>query len=176
MNMKYFPEQPTKEMIEAAFKSFRKTSTLLSSTRSDLTAAFKAMYKVAPDIEQEPITHSIGDEFTACMKLPVIVHVRKQRDGETHISTREGLTPVKPDDLIMRGVLGEAYPIGRKIFEKTYTLDLSYAQPTRKPLSEEEIEKLVPWQGDPKDPFFNRIKFARLVEQAHGIGTPHEPT
>ena len=26
--------------------------------------------------------------------------------------------------------------------------------PTREPLSEEEIEKLVPWQGDPKDPFF----------------------
>ena len=47
--------------------------------------------------------------------------------------------------------------------------------PTREPLSEEEIERLVPWQGDPKDPFFNRIKFARLVEQAHRIGTSHEP-
>ena len=40
----------------------------------------------------------------------------------------------------------------------------------REPLSDDEIEKLVPWQGNPKDPFFNRIKFARLVEQAHGIG------
>ena len=43
-------------------------------------------------------------------------------------------------------------------------------QPKREPLSDDEIEKLVPWQGNPKDPFFNRIKFARLVEQAHGIG------
>ena len=42
--------------------------------------------------------------------------------------------------------------------------------PTREPLSEEEIEKLVPWQGDSKDPFFNRIEFARAIEQAHGIG------
>ena len=44
--------------------------------------------------------------------------------------------------------------------------------PTQEPLSEEEIEKLVPWQGDSKDPFFNRIEFARAVEQAHGIGIP----
>jgi hypothetical protein len=57
------------------------------------------------------------------MKLPVVVHVRQQRPGESHISTREGITPVKPDDLIMRGVSGEEYPIGRAIFEQTYTLD-----------------------------------------------------
>ena len=44
--------------------------------------------------------------------------------------------------------------------------------PVREPLSEEEIEKLVPWQGDSKDPFFNRIEFARAIEQAHEIGTP----
>ena len=48
----------------------------------------------------------IGTEWTPCMKLPVVVHVRKQRPGETHVSTREGITPVKPDDLIMR-VVGE---------------------------------------------------------------------
>jgi hypothetical protein len=51
------------------------------------------------------------------------VHVRKQRPGEAHVSTREGITPVKPDDLIMRGVSGEEYPIGRAIFEQTYSLD-----------------------------------------------------
>ena len=64
-------------------------------------------------------------DWTPCIKLPVIVHVRKQREGETHVSTREGITPVKPDDLIMRGVSGEEYPIGREIFEKTYTLDVA---------------------------------------------------
>lgn len=57
-----------------------------------------------------------------CIKLPIIVHVREQEPGETHSSTREGLTPLLPDDLIMRGVEGEEYPIGRALFEKTYRL------------------------------------------------------
>ncbi len=80
--------------------------------------ALKAEAKLAQP-EQEPV----GDEWTPCMKLPVVVHVRKQRPGEAHVSTREGITPVKPDDLIMRGVSGEEYPIGRAIFEQTYSLD-----------------------------------------------------
>ncbi len=75
--------------------------------------------EMAAQPEQEPV----GDEWTPCMKLPVVVHVRKQRPGESYVSTREGITPVKPDDLIMRGVLGEEYPIGRAIFEQTYSLD-----------------------------------------------------
>jgi hypothetical protein len=70
-----------------------------------------------------PVQEPVGDDWTPCMKLPVVVHVRQQRPGESHVSTREGITPVKPDDLIMRGVSGEEYPIGRKIFEQTYTLD-----------------------------------------------------
>lgn len=80
---------------------------------ADLDAAIEAAEK------QEPV----GDEWTPCMKLPVVVHVRKQRPGESHVSTREGITPVMPDDLIMRGVSGEEYPIGRAIFEQTYTMD-----------------------------------------------------
>ncbi len=44
-----------------------------------------------------------------------------------------------------------------------------YTTPIQKPLSDDEIEKLVPWQGNPKDPFFNRIEFARAIEQANGI-------
>lgn len=67
----------------------------------------------------EPV---IGPEWTPCVKLPITVHVREQRPGEQHISTREGITPVKPDDLIMRGVAGEEYPIGRELFEKTYCI------------------------------------------------------
>jgi len=75
--------------------------------------------------EPAPKCTQLGSEWTPCMKLPVVVHVRNQREGEKHVSTREGITPVKPDDLIMRGVSGEEYPIGREIFEKTYTFDTS---------------------------------------------------
>ena len=75
---------------------------------------------------QEPV----GDDWTPCMKLPVVVYVRKQRLGESHVSTREGITPVKPDDLIMRGVSGEEYPIGRAIFEQTYSLNTTPPQRT----------------------------------------------
>lgn len=61
-------------------------------------------------------------EWQPCVKLPITVHVREQRPGEKHISTREGITPLLPDDLIMRGVQGEEYPIGRELFERTYRM------------------------------------------------------
>ena len=77
-------------------------------------------------IEQPAQQELVGVDWTPCMKLPVVVHIRKQRPGESHVSTREGITPVKPDDLIMRGVSGEEYPIGRVIFEQTYSLDTSH--------------------------------------------------
>jgi hypothetical protein len=73
--------------------------------------------------KQEPV--AIGEEWKPCVKLPIVVHVREQRKGETHVSTREGITPVKEDDLIMRGVAGEEYPIGRELFNRTYTFDTS---------------------------------------------------
>ena len=93
-----------------------------------------------PAQEQEPV----GDGWTPCVKLPVVVHVRKQRPGEAHVSTREGLTPVKPDDLIMRGVSGEEYPIGRTIFEQTYSLDTTTpAQRTWVGLTQEEVQAAV---------------------------------
>jgi len=72
-------------------------------------------------------------EWKPCVKLPITVHVREQRSGETHVSTREGITPVQPDDLIMRGVQGEEYPIGRELFEQTYRM-------IEEELSEEENE------------------------------------
>jgi hypothetical protein len=78
----------------------------------------------------EPV--ALGPEWTPCMKLPVVVHVRQQRPGEAHVSTREGITPVKPDDLIMRGVSGEEYPIGQAIFEQTYTLHVDTAPPPQR--------------------------------------------
>jgi hypothetical protein len=61
-------------------------------------------------------------EWKPCVKLPITVHVREPRPGETHVSTREGITPLLCDDLIMRGVNGEEYPIGRAIFKQTYML------------------------------------------------------
>jgi hypothetical protein len=98
----------------------------------------------ATEMRQEPV--ALGDEWTPCMKLPVVVHVRQQRPGESHVSTREGITPVKPDDLIMRGVSGEEYPIGRSIFEQTYTLDTTPPAAQRQwvGLTDEEIDEWMP--------------------------------
>jgi hypothetical protein len=84
--------------------------------------AVTALRQAIAEVEkQEPV--AIGEEWKPCVKLPIIVHVREQRKGETHVSTREGITPVKEDDLIMRGVAGEEYPIGRELFNRTYTFD-----------------------------------------------------
>jgi len=83
----------------------------------------------------------MGSEWTPCVKLPVVVHVRQQRDGENHVSTREGITPIKPDDLIMRGVAGEEYPIGRELFERTYTFDTT-PQPSAGVVMPDDIESL----------------------------------
>ena len=91
---------------------------LMGGDNDHAKAAIRAA--LAQKDEQEPV--AIGTEWTPCVKLPIVVHVREQREGESHVSTREGITPVKHDDLIMRGVEGEEYPIGRELFDKTYTL------------------------------------------------------
>ena len=75
-----------------------------------------------PDPTPTPAPQAIGPEWRPCVKLPITVHVREQRPGESHVSTREGITPVRPDDLIMRGVQGEEYPIGRELFDSTYRM------------------------------------------------------
>ena len=98
---------------------------------NDAIIALREALTSVPDwaseaIEQPAQQELVGVDWTPCMKLPVVVHIRKQRPGESHVSTREGITPVKPDDLIMRGVSGEEYPIGRVIFEQTYSLDTSH--------------------------------------------------
>jgi len=90
--------------------------------QQDQDEAITALRQAIAEAEkQEPV--AIGEEWKPCVKLPIIVHVREQRKGETHVSTREGITPVKEDDLIMRGVAGEEYPIGRELFNRTYTFD-----------------------------------------------------
>ena len=119
--------------------------------------------------EPEPV--AIGTEWTPCVKLPIVVHVREQREGESHVSTREGITPVKHDDLIMRGVEGEEYPIGRALFDRTYTFTV-YKHQERKPLTDEKLRAMwvnyAPIVG-------GVLEFARAIEAAHGIGVEHEP-
>lgn len=124
----------TDAMIDAANRTCRndercgnnwepsKCQSCRQETAEDLKAAMAA---AAPEAPAQISSH----EWVPCVKLPVTVHVRQQRPGETHVSTREGLTPVKQDDLIMRGVSGEEYPIGREIFNATYRIGEAPALP-----------------------------------------------
>ena len=82
----------------------------------------RARALLAQPTPQPVVLDDIGLEWRPCVKLPITVHVRDQRPGETHSNTREGITPLRSDDLIMRGVQGEEYPIGRDLFEQTYEL------------------------------------------------------
>lgn len=74
-------------------------------------------------------------EWKPCWKRPVQVEYREQDAGDETVSTREGLTPLRPDDLIIRGVQGECYPIGRDIFNATYTTEA----PSRLALAERAV-------------------------------------
>jgi hypothetical protein len=103
-----------REAAQAALEQWDKVSGVFRMTAE--TEALRAA------LAQPETEAAIGPEWTPCVKLPITVHVREQRDGEQHVSTREGITPVKPDDLIMRGVAGEEYPIGRELFAKTYRI------------------------------------------------------
>jgi hypothetical protein len=94
--------------------------------------------------QSEPVAPTvIGPEWQPCVKLPITVHVREQRPGETHSSTREGITPLRPDDLIMRGVRGEEYPIGRELFNQTYRMGAALAQPEPVAPTDEELDGVM---------------------------------
>ena len=130
-----------------------------------LDEAIQALRQALAQPEQEPL----GEEWVPCVKLPVVVHVRNQRDGETHISTREGITPVLPEDLIMRGVAGEEYPIGRELFERTYTLDTAPPKREWVGLTDEaiwlEYQHLWPFHPAEEPTLAKDIaKFARAIE------------
>jgi hypothetical protein len=120
----------------------------IGNARSHLRDIIVEAHAAQPELVQ-----TVGDEWTPCIKLPVVVHVRKQRLGEAHVSTREGITPVKPDDLVMRGVSGEEYPIGRAIFEQTYTLNTTPpTAPVQEPVAHINDNGVVhaagyPWGG-----------------------------
>jgi hypothetical protein len=101
----------------------------------------------APAPSAEPAPPELGPEWKPCVKLPIVVHVREQRPGEQHVSTREGITPLKEDDLIMRGVQGEEYPIGRELFMQTYHLGTELPQ-TPAPSAEPAPDTDSPIYGD----------------------------
>jgi hypothetical protein len=88
-------------------------------------------------------SYAIRQGWQPCVKLPITVHVREQRPGETHSSTREGITPLRPDDLIMRGVQGEEYPIGRELFNQTYRMGVALAQPEGEGPSDQELASFL---------------------------------
>jgi len=114
-------------------------------------SAAEALRAALAQPEPEPVV--IGPEWTPCVKLPITVHVREQRPGEQHVSTREGITPVKPDDLIMRGVAGEEYPIGRELFEKTYRIGAHPPRDEWRPASEppEDLRRrVIAWRSPPQ--------------------------
>jgi hypothetical protein len=106
-------------------EKLHKYTSLYEGHESELVARARAELA-----KPKPVTPTvIGPEWQPCVKLPITVHVREQRPGETHSSTREGITPLRSDDLIMRGVQGEEYPIGRELFNQTYRMGAALAQP-----------------------------------------------
>ena len=118
--------------------------------------------------EPEPV--AIGGDWRPCVKLPIVVHVREQRKGETHVSTREGITPVREDDLIMRGVAGEEYPIGRELFNRTYTFDTAPLKREWIGLTDEDRESILDWSKADKwnAEQMMAVVEARLKEKNHG--------
>jgi hypothetical protein len=114
-------------------------TSLYEGHESELVArARTALSQPEPEPNLEP---EIGPDWKPCRKLPITVHVREQRPGEAFVSTREGITPAMNDDLIMRGVKGEEYPIGRELFNQTYELV--------EPSQDDEVYFVVPPGGPP---------------------------
>jgi hypothetical protein len=130
----------------------------------DAMAATAAALATPPP---EPPT-AIGPEWQPCVKLPIIVHVREQRPSETHSSTREGITPLRPDDLIMRGVQGEEYPIGRELFNQTYRMGEALATPPGPPkncwLDDEPYLLPSPCVFDDPSEMISNCTYARTIK------------
>jgi len=122
----------------------------LDATLSALTAHRAAIDAIRAHLAAQPApVPGLGSEWTPCVKLPITVHVRNQRPGEAHVSTREGITPVRPDDLIMRGVAGEEYPIGRELFERTYRIGDAAPVPAVQPIGIADMPSAYPTRAAP---------------------------
>ena len=59
--------------------------------------------------------------WVAARKKPIVVPVTRLTKIAV-ILTREGAVVGHPGDILARGVDGEVYPIGRRIFKKTYDI------------------------------------------------------
>ena len=116
------PVGPTDEELRELYDEMCGfTRAVLAETKLQPVAEESSVTEARAALAEQPV--AIGPEWQPCVKLPITVHVREQRPGETHTSTREGITPLRHNDLIMRGVQGEEYPIGRELFEQTYRLE-----------------------------------------------------
>ena len=61
-------------------------------------------------------------DWKKCWKKQIEVEYRDVEGEKEEITTREGkLFGYKDKDYVIRGINGEIYPIGREIFEKTYS-------------------------------------------------------
>lgn len=72
------------------------------------------------------MTKQNKEEWTPCIKKPLIVHFREVKGTEEifTLENREGdsLIANANEDYIMRGVDGELYPIKRELFHRTYDI------------------------------------------------------
>lgn len=82
-----------------------------------------------------PVVDFSESEWTKCKKKPVVVWFRKVKplcvnnhhpvkgDLGEYVSTHEGILWASAErDYIIRGVMGEEYPIKKYIFAKTYEI------------------------------------------------------
>ena len=149
--------------------------TISSETYEYMAALIERTNAALATPPPEPPT-AIGPEWQPCVKRPITVHVREQRPGETHSSTREGITPLRSDDLIMRGVQGEEYPIGRQLFNQTYRMEEALATPPPEPPTDEErladfaqwLAREMPRNTVIGDPLWWAPRIARAVLERWG--------
>ena len=60
-------------------------------------------------------------DWVTARKKPIVVPVTRLTKIAV-VVTREGAVVGHPGDILVRGVEGEVYPIGRRIFKKTYEI------------------------------------------------------
>jgi len=79
-----------RELMQMALDLIEPLAGRTAEVAQKIEDAIKALRNRLAQPEPEPV--AIGEEWKPCVKLPIVVHVREQRKGETHVSTREGIT------------------------------------------------------------------------------------
>jgi len=82
-----------RELMQMALDLIEPLAGRTAEVAQKIEDAIKALRNRLAQPEPEPV--AIGEEWKPCVKLPIVVHVREQRKGETHVSTREGITKRK---------------------------------------------------------------------------------